>query len=206
MGVFAPPLEPFATPDELRAFLDNPAIPQAQAEWLVDWGSASVRAEVGQTVNVVEDDEVVLDADGSEMVLLPELAVLGVTSVSLGDVLVEPHHYDWSKSGCLWRVGGGWRYASGAWSREVQTRQWPWRPRALTVVYDHGWGPQTPQWQAARQVALEIAAKALRSPEGLELQSERIGDWSRSWMPTGGRGAELAESSQRLLDILRPGR
>ena len=50
MSVTAPLLEPFITPDELRVAISDPDLPDDQAAWLCDWGSAAVRAEVGQTV------------------------------------------------------------------------------------------------------------------------------------------------------------
>jgi len=180
-------LAPFITVEDLAAAV--PGLTGEQAEWLCDWASAAVRADVVQQVNLVAD-EITLDGSGSDVLLLPELEVHQVGKVRLdGDLLVEGRHYSWSSAGVLWRL-------ASRWHRPI----WPRRPRCITVAYRHGWDEGSPQFQAARQVALEVAARTSRNPD--MLQSERIGDWSRAFVPTGGR-AQLTDIERTLLDPLR---
>jgi len=195
-GTATETLDPFITPDELGHALGGEELDSEQAQWLCEWGSEAVRAEVAQTINVIEGDEVMLDGLGSPLILLPELEVREVRGVCLGEEELRPGvDYEWNAAGCLWR-------RRSYWYDRVEI-PWPKRPRALRVTYDHGWAPRSPQWNAARQVALEVAARTFRNP-GM-LQSERLGDWSRAWVPRGGR-AELTPAEQRSLDILRTGR
>jgi len=193
--VGAATLEPFIGVDELRAALADAELDAAQAAWLCEWGSASVRAEVGQTINVVENDTVTVDGTGSWLVLLPELEVRDVAVVAVHGVDLEEDGFEWSSNGCLWRLGGARGLLSGR-------ARWPSRPRSIQVTYTHGWESPSPQWDAARHVALEAATRTFRNP-GM-LQSERIGDYSRAWVPTGGR-AQLTEMEKRALDLLRRG-
>jgi hypothetical protein len=188
-----PTLEPFVTGDELKLALAGEELSDEQAAFLAEWGSAAVRAEVNQIVNVVRDDLVILRGSGSTLMLLPELAVLKVTEVVIGERELREHEFDYDHAGCMWRL---WR------GSQMLLRHWPIRER-IVVTYDHGWEPHTPQFQAARHVALEVATRTFRNP-GM-LQSERIGDWSRAWVPTGGRAA-LTDQERTLLDLLRTGR
>lgn len=198
MSLSASTLEPFVTADEIRAALAQPDLSDEQADWLAEVGSAAIRAEVGQMVNVVDGDEVLLDGTGSGLILLPELAVRDVSLVAVGGVELTPDvDYEWTAAGCLWHAGSR---RIGGWSA---LGRWPRKTRAVRVVYDHGWAPPSPQWDAARGISLEVASRTFRNPE--MLQSERIGDWSRAWVPTGGRAA-LTDIERRSLDILRPGR
>jgi len=188
-------LEPFIGVDELRAALADAELDVAQAAWLCEWGSAAVRAEVGQTINVVEGDTVTVDGTGSWLVLLPEIEVRDVTAVAVHGADLDESGFEWNAAGCLWRLGGARGLLSGR-------ARWPSRPRSIQVTYDHGWAPPSPQWDAARHVALDVATRTFRNPE--MLQSERIGDYSRAWVPTGGR-AQLTEIEKRALDLLRRG-
>ena len=185
MSPVAADLEPFVTPTAIREWLGEPSMGEARADFLARAGSAAVRAEVSQIVNVVQGDPVVLNGSGSELVLLPELEVLDVASVTLaGDPLVGGRDFEWDTAGRLYRTRG---------------RRWPLHPRILHVVYDHGWWPWTAGFQAAVTVCLEVAARVNRDPG---LQSERIGDWSRAFVPTAGR-SQPTESEKRTLDPLR---
>jgi hypothetical protein len=196
-----PGLEPFVSPEELRLELQAD-LSDDMAAYLADKASGYVRAEIDQMVNVIEDDEVVLDGSGSGVVLLPQIQVRAVHTVVLaGRLLTEGLDYTWSANGELHRGSPGqhqsiWGSAFGAGQR------WPRIARVLTVVYDHGWEPGTPQWEAARTVATEVASRLYRNPE--MLQSERIGDYSRAYVPTAGRG-DITEVERGTLDILRPG-
>lgn len=187
--------------------LAAPAMSDEQAQSLAEWGSAAVRAEVGQQINVIESDTVTLDGTDSGLVLLPELEVRAVSAVVEDGVELEAEHdYTWDRSGCLWRIWGpGWRWTP-LYGWRHQLGRWTAWPRSVTVTYSHGWAPPSPQWDVARQVALEVAGRAYRNPEGMQLQSERIGDWSRSWMPTGTQTGQISDAAKRSLDLLRPGR
>jgi len=186
-------LAPFVTADELRMAAQEPSLSDDEALWLCRWASDSVRAELNQMVNVVEDDTVTLNGTGGQIVLLPEIEVRDVSAVVLGNDWLEPEvDYLWDSAGCLYRLHPS---PSSAWQRF-----WPRRPRALVVTYDHGWAVGSVAWRAAASVALSIALRSRRNPE--MLQSERIGDYSKAWIPTASR-AELSEAERRMLDPLR---
>lgn len=82
--------------------------------------SARFRGAVRHHVSPVDADEVVLDADGSRVLLLPHVPVREVLWVILGGVTITD--YRWTRDGRLRRARG-----------------WPDGP--VTVIYDHGYKP-----------------------------------------------------------------
>jgi len=185
------PLAPFASIDMLRTWLGEPELPELEAKILLEMGSDAVRAEVGQTINFVNNDNVSLDGRNSPLVQLPEIEVTEVTEVTLNDKpLAFVRDYLWDSAGNLWRT---YRSAS-------LYSVWPKLPRCINVTYSHGWLEGSPQWLMAQRVTLEVISRMRRNPE--MLQSERIGDWSRAFVPTAGR-SELTPTEKRALDRLR---
>ena len=195
--VAVPPYPPFITIDELRAAVQSAIEDETLANSMIEMACAAVRAEVSQTINVVEDDEVTLDGNGAQVLCLPELQVISVSEIALAGRVLGEDEYDWSSSGQIWRRSRPQhRYG---WNPDGPV--WPRVPRVVSVTYDHGWVQGSPQLEAARTVALGIAARLFRNPDAL--QSERIGDYSRAFVPTAAKG-DMTEAERDILDPLRP--
>lgn len=192
----------FATPSDLQLLLRLSSIDTDAATLLLELASNAVRADVGQTIDAAADETVTVDGTPGRALLLDELPVTGVSAVSINGVaLVEKVDFDWHRSGILHRCGTAITtpdYTVAAWS-------WGGRPRSVEVTYSHGWETTSRQWQAARGVALQVAARCWTNPQ--QLGSETIGDWARSWNSGGtasASGLELSLEEKRQLDALRP--
>ncbi|MFD5676115.1 mobile element protein [Streptomyces sp. NPDC127040] len=113
------------------------ADPEELAEWLgVDASDTKLlaalraasrrfRGAVRHPVTLIEDDEVILDGNGSESLLLPAAPVLDVSLVEVdGEELVAGTDYSWSADGYLRRLG---------------CRVWPATLRSVRVINSHGY-------------------------------------------------------------------
>jgi hypothetical protein len=86
-------------------------------------GSRAFREQTHQHISLVEADTIVLDPEGSAVILLPELPVRAVTSILVDGVPVE---------------------TAGAWSEKGIIRRdlrFPRTFRSVSVTYDHGYDP-----------------------------------------------------------------
>ena len=167
----------------------------------IDSACERVRSYLSQHVNLVEDDEVSLHGTGTDVLLLPELPVRSISSVTetVNDedtVLVDGTDYELGEAGMLYRLGA----------------YWPRGKNNVTVVYTHGWDlsedvqgsgdvdvPRVPS--DLRYVALTLAADIVTAGTSGAggVQSESIGDYSYKMEGTSTGGLD---SQQK--DILAP--
>lgn len=137
----------FFTADELQARVGQ-SIESTKAQMLADAASDIVRDDLRQQIDEIQDDEVVLYGDGSELLVLPERPVTAVSEVLLaGQALTQST--SWRRNGSLWRLTHpGSQYAG------VRQMRWP-NGVAVAVTYTHGYAtvPGT-----IKDVALELAA------------------------------------------------
>lgn len=128
--------------------------------------SARFRSAVRSTVTRVDDDEVTLEGDGSRSLLLPDVPVLSVTSVTAGGETVPG--YRWFRDGRLRRLPG-----------------WPgWPDDRVTVVYSHGHDPVPAD---IVEVVLHAAQAILATQPGV--QTMAIGGQSVTFERAGVTGA-----------------
>lgn len=177
-------------------------------------GQSAVQAATRQRIEMVTDDAVILDGKGTPVVLLPEVPILGVTSVQLPDGVggwadpMDPSGYTWSDHGALRRratdvpvgpVGPGrpaWSRSSWVWSdrttwpRHTDAWCWPEQLGGMLVIYDHGFPTIPPD---LRVVALSIAARAYASPDGRPISQETIGGSTVQYAGMGTSGASAME-------------
>lgn len=179
----------FATAEDLRLFLRLRSIDNATAEHLLGMAADTIRAELGQKLDYVENDLFVAGPSGGRVLLLPELPVVTVTRVvEYGVELVDGEGYTWSHAGTLTRLGGCW----------------PVEPRAVTVTYSHGY-PAGEVPSVVKTVSVMLAGRVYPNPERATQIS--IGDAARSY-GSGGRAPsgllEPTDYERRLLRGLRP--
>jgi hypothetical protein len=166
----------YATPEDLEVLLGR-TLTDTEAEtagFQLELASGVIRAHLGQRPELVEDDQVVLDADDGGVLLLPETPVVGVTRVALVAVdgtqteLAEDA-YAWTRDGVLRRIDGL------GWGRSL---------RRVEVTYDHGYETLP---EAIFGVCLALANRTMTNPAGVV--SESIGTYAVTYgsggAPTG---------------------
>jgi hypothetical protein len=86
--------------------------------------SSAIRKYCEQTLTFVEDDEVIIDGTGSDMLILPEYPVSDVSEVSIDDVVLDEDEYALiATSGMVFRKSG----------------VWPITRQSVAVTYSHGY-------------------------------------------------------------------
>jgi hypothetical protein len=220
---------PFISSYDLAAFIGEAVTVQdLLTEIALDAACQLVRDDLGQTINLVRGDIETHDGNGRESLLLRQLPVIDVLSISEDDVALVPDD-DYvvdTRTGLVHRRSTSW---SWGWS-------WSWTSHRqnIIVVYDHGWAiteedvvnedsgdepivnrvPST-----IRIVALQAAARIYRAPLTLAavaastsgITSETIGSYSYSADTSAVTAASeviargLNEDERRALDRYRPG-
>lgn len=159
------------------------AAEESRAQLMLDIATATIQSYTGQQIELVEDDEVTLDPRDREVLLLPELPVVDVTTVEIdGDALViadDVYHYP---DGRLYRQDGT------VWGSARQT---------VVVTYDHGYETIPDD---IRGICLSIASRLYSNPQGL--RQESIGTYSRTF-GSGDVATDLSAGEKRILDAYR---
>lgn len=175
-------MEPLATVEELRLWVQDPALDAATATVLLVAASAQVRAATGQDFTAVSGDTIVLDGVEGEWLALPQRPVTAVSSVAINDTTLDA-------SG--WTLSGNRIYRWHGWQGQTSS----WGPTLVTVTYDHGY-VEIPD--DVRSATLALAADMLANPQGLT--DEQIDDyrWRRD-----AQAAAAAPSQALLAAVVR---
>ena len=164
------------------------------AQRAVAEATEAIRNYCQQVISLVEDDEITLDVGaGQDVLFLPELPVIEVTSVvEDGETLVagSDEDYQLGRYGVLHRIGQNWEEG-------VQT---------VTVTYTHGYAtiPQDVR-DVATRAASRVYQAGLKSAEleGIAgVQAMSLGDYSVTFGSEGGGGVSegvLGASAARTL-------
>lgn len=75
-------LAAFATAADLTSYINRPTLDADRADLLLRMASATIRAELHQVINRVEDDTITIAPRGGAVLLLPELPVWAVGDVT----------------------------------------------------------------------------------------------------------------------------
>jgi hypothetical protein len=161
------------------------------AVWL-DQASAAVRRFTGQTISLVEDDEVTFPSTGTTVVVLGQRPVRSVS-----DVWVEMWPQPWQEVDPV-RGRAGWadprlgHFTWDAYGRLTRLDGMTWGRKfdPVTVIYTHGWDP------IPADIVGLLAAKVASFRSGLEanpegLKSLQVGAMSQSFANIGGSEAAL---------------
>lgn len=190
--------------EDLRQWLGLPSIDTGRAELLLELASDLVRAELGQVLSFVEDDEVDLIARGAKVLLLPELPVWSVALVSekpandseltalaqLDDYALElgPD----GRTGILRRLNGTWR---AGYTYRVKNTHGYATPGATGESADELPG-------AIKAVILRTAGRAFTNPTGLRQRTMgRYSETDGATVP----GMYLTAADKHDLDPFYPG-
>lgn len=176
----------FATHSDLSTWLgiDFDASQQTRATELLAVASRLIVTEVGHPIEETTET-VTLDADGGEVLLLPDFPVTAVASVvEDGTTLTVDDDYRWSAAGILYRVDGCW----------------PDKPRSVDVEYTHGFPADADDLDVLKDIACAVAARAWGNPEAASSKSyaNRQSMWAK-----GLEGMTLTDAEKGLLDRFR---
>lgn len=191
---------PFFTAAELayRLQIDPADINTDAATLLAQLASDAVRDDIRQQVDLVDNDEITLWGDNSEVLLLPQRPVTAVSSVTLAGQDLVPAQvnststmlmYAWRPDGSLRRVVYGGSFYAG----ELYYR-WP-AGVPVQVTYSHGYATVP---AGMKHVALELAAAAYANTDLHE--SERVGwvEWTSKRV-----SLDLVPEQRASLDVYR---
>lgn len=149
---------PWALPEQLRLRLRLATIDEAQAADTIAGAEAIIRAALGQNIDEVLADELVIVGNGRRLLNLPEMPVTALASVTVdGVVLANRVDYRWNRYGNLTRLCGCWPLDED-----------------VTVIYSHGYAVVP---DAVAQVCLQLAARAWVAPKEA-VAAESLGDYS----------------------------
>lgn len=138
---------PFIPIDDFVQWADNIENP-AKAALALDAACEAVRLYMCQTINQVTADAITLPGSDTRALLLPELPVTTVASVTLSGTAVTDWTLDPIGSGILWRDAPGY---------------WP-RCQKFVVTYTHGYATALTIPANIRLVTLRLAAAEYDQP------------------------------------------
>ena len=175
-------MDPFADVGQLDDYLTDETVDPDGGLQALEMASDLIRGYTRQTISLVADDVEVHDGAGHSVLLLRELPVVTVSTVTVDDEPVD----DWyaSEAGVLRRTGGEF---------------WPLNEK-VAVTYTHGWA-EIPGDIVA--VTLQLATRGVNNPAGI--QREQIGQYAVTY--TGGQVAGgtvgLTSGEKLILDRYR---
>jgi hypothetical protein len=179
------PVEPLATPAELRLWLGLPddateELSDPAAELLIAGVSRQVLAYTRRSSFTTSTSTVRVAGTGSSTLILPGWPVSAVTAVVEDPDGAAPgelvDYVEWSEDGVLELLSGG---------------RWAARRRFYEITFEHGYA-EVPE--DVRNLVLRVAARAFANPEGLATEG------------VGGYNAGFAFDDTRLPTLSAPDR
>lgn len=193
-------MAPFFTTAELAEQLQvNPSsLDSATATLFATLASDIIRDDLAgggepQQVDFMANDTITLYGDHSNIIVLPQLPVTAVTSVTLAGLPLQPADYQWRDNGRIYR-----NVYSGSQFADMQNWIWPFGV-PVAVVYSHGY---TTIPSALKEVALELAARNYSNPTLVNAQT--TGPYSVTYMSRMGKvGMSLSDDQLTRLSAYR---
>ncbi len=177
-------LDPFASPEDYTTAYGATT---ARTEDDLNAASQAIRDDCGWHIwPLLEDQEITLDGDGTNLIRLRTLKLVGVSSLTerkrgRGQVAetVDPAELDWSEAGLIWHDSG---------------RCWTPRPRGIVVTIDHGY-EELPA--SIKQLTLTLARRAAYNSSGQIVIQRSVGARSESY-------AQDTTASEAEVNMLNP--
>lgn len=172
---------PFISRVDLGDYLGRDLTDDARALQAIDSACDMIRSATGQRIDRVENETILLDGNGTDTILLPELPVVSVSSV-----LVADQPYTW------------WVLTSEGVLRTKNGRWWLPGRGIVAVTYTHGYDEVPAD---LRMLALTLAARIY---EQQLVKQESVGGYTATYS-----AEESLGFSKRERDIIAkysPGR
>jgi len=152
--------------------------------------SAFIRGYTGQAITLVSDESFALDGLGRPGIILPQIPVVEICSVSVlewdaSSTLLEATDYRVDRSGILWRL---------------DCDNWPIGHANVLVSYDHGHAEVPGDLEAA---CYELAAENYVSSGSGAVSEEVIGNYSVKYDAASVGVAELPATVKNTLNRYR---
>jgi hypothetical protein len=161
---------PFVSRTDLSQYRDEDLTTSDKALICVDAACDTVRTITGQTFNLVEDEEIVLDGTGTDALILPQRPVVEVTEVSENDEeLVVDDDFKLNGNGILLRMPTA--SDDYGWIRNT----WRCGRGNVAITYSHGYEAEDLP-RDIRIVALLIASRLYT--QSSEVTFESLGAYS----------------------------
>jgi hypothetical protein len=144
----------FATPAEVRLFLDDEGLDEDRLTLVLGVISDEIRNAVGWSVTQEADVVAVVDGPGVTELLLPTLHLTSVASVIEDGVLLDESRYLRYRHGVIKRVEGA---IPVRWTRRLQ---------GITVTYTHGY-PADAVPGVFKAIALDLVGRVADNPAGI---------------------------------------
>jgi hypothetical protein len=199
----------FASADDLGTFLGSPLDAEqiAQADLLLQLASAAIQDEAHQTLELVEDDKASLKGTYKGELYLPERPVLAVGDITIRNgsglptaLAITATQFAWDRSGLLRR--GPWLGGGVETNADVPWGGWGGPYATVEVTYSHGYEIIP---NGIRSLCLQIAARAMASPEGMQVQTESVdGAMSVTYGTAKATGLALTDDEMRAARRYRP--
>lgn len=181
--------------DELRTFMPGVTLDEDQAELVLAIASGTVRGATGQTLSLVEGDEVELRGTWGRQLQLPERPVLAVTAIAVDGVEVPATSYRWSRDGKVTFS----RSSPLVNAPAAALGYWGGDEVLVTVTYDHGFDPVPDD---VRGVVLALARRAILVPDAGAVAQESLGSYSVTYSREA--ASTLTRGEERKLCRYRP--
>lgn len=166
---------PLAALEDVKAEPAAAKLSDARVAQLLATASADFRGDTHQFISRVTDDVIVLDGDGSTVLLLPELPVVDVSAVVVDGTALTADEIKgiWTRRGVLRR----------------RNCKWPWAGQSVQVTYTHGLDPVPADIvDAIVGRVLDRAGKRFGRP----VASATTGPLTVTYAPAGGMTEEWA--------------
>lgn len=180
----------WATAAELASIVQRPLVDTVTSNLLLSQAADLVRAECSQNIDIITTTEVIdgpppatymePDPADAQIFLLerPVISIVSVTELQVSNgltTLVQDVDFKIGNGGRLYRIKANTpsSYAYTPWTVNKQ---------GITVVYTHGYATTAWQYNTAKQVSLQMAARAYVNPEGLHQM--RIGGYATRYFGT----------------------
>lgn len=166
----------FATVDELETYFGVAAgsLNQGQGQLMLDLAAGAIRGECGgQVIELVEDDEIEIRGSWGRELWLPQRPVVEVTAIAIDNVELPDGSFRASSDGRVTFYRGAWEALDGP---GVGGRSyWGGDELLVTVTYTHGLAADDPRISNAKAVNLDLAKRAISTPDAGMIIQEAIG-------------------------------
>lgn len=203
----SPSLPPLATQEDLEAVIGP--LPDATAAMALRRASARVRRYTGQTLTLVENDEVVIPG-GARLLYLPQKPAVvddqhPLTVIELFTMTNEEfpalEGRDYTRIGIELTRGQQWWEPTRLMGWPRMRPQGIWADR-VRLTYSHGYADgDLPD--DILDIVLDLAAMNCSNPQGL--RQESIDDYSRTFAAETIGGAQLSDDQKEALEPYRVG-
>lgn len=167
----------FATVEDLETYLGVEAgsLNAEQAQLMLDIATSAISDECGQTIALEEDDSIQLRGSWGRELWLPQRPIVAITSIAIDGIGIDSALYKFDVEGRVTWYRGSWASIGNLAELDVAGSYWGGDEILIDVTYSHGYDPIPDN---VRGVCLDMARRAVRTPDAGAIIQESIGSYS----------------------------